>query len=111
MHTRSLCTIACTGVVLWSIGALGGVANAQSTQSSPGDGPPAVTHAALIQELQALKSVGFDVNDENYPNSLQQSLIQLAAKQQAGAGMVAPGLSTAPSLPPPQFRPSTPPAH
>jgi hypothetical protein len=73
-----------------------GYASAQVTTAS--DTPP-VTRASILKELQELKAVGFDINDEAYPNSLEQSLRKLEAKHQADASGTAQG--TSPPMPRP----------
>jgi hypothetical protein len=58
-------------------------------------------YAARHSRELALKSVGFDINDENYPNSLQQSLRKLEAmeaRHEAEAGAAVQG-SEKPAMP------------
>lgn len=42
-----------------------------------------VTHASLMKELQELRAVGYDLFDDNFPESLQRAERKLEAKHRA----------------------------
>lgn len=98
MESGSFATMCRACAIVLPMIAVCGYARAQTTT---GTAPPPVTRASILRELQALKSVGFDINDENYPNSLQHSLRKLEAMEathQTEAGAAVQG-SEKPALP------------
>ncbi|MBV8271218.1 MAG: DUF4148 domain-containing protein [Cupriavidus sp.] len=96
MESGSFFTICRVCAIVLPMSAACGYASAQGVTT--GDTPP-VTRASILKELQELKAVGFDINDEAYPNSLEQSLRKLEAKHQAEAGAAQQGVN--PALPRP----------
>ncbi|QET00586.1 MULTISPECIES: DUF4148 domain-containing protein [Cupriavidus] len=42
-----------------------------------------VTHASLMHELQELRAVGYDLLDDNFPESLQRAQRKVEAKHRA----------------------------
>lgn len=96
MESGSFFTICRVCAIAVPMSAACGYASAQVATAS--DTPP-VTRTSILKELQDLKAVGFDINDEAYPNSLEQSLRKLEAKHQAEAGAAQQGVN--PVLPRP----------
>ncbi|UBM09176.1 DUF4148 domain-containing protein [Cupriavidus metallidurans] len=101
MESGSFATMCRVCAIVLPMIAVCGYARAQTTT---GTATPPVTRASILRELQALKSVGFDINDENYPNSLQQSLRKLEAMEathqtEAGAAVQGSEKPAMPSVP------------
>lgn len=63
-------------------------ANAASFGSvNPHDSTSQVTHASLMKELQELRAAGYDLQDNNFPESLQRAQRKLDAQQAAKAAI------------------------
>ena len=99
MESGSFFKMCRTCAVVLPLSTVCGYASAQVATAT--DTPP-VTRASILKELQELKAVGFDINDEAYPNSLEQSLRKLEARHQAEAGAAQQGTSPALPRPAPQ---------
>ena len=97
MESGSFVTMCRVCAIVLPMSAVCGFARAQAPT---GTVTPPITRAGLLRELQELKAVGFDINDEKYPTSMEESLRKLEAKHQAEAGAAPQGQAPAQPNPP-----------